>query len=136
MDNKKKILSVDDNPLNNEIITEVLGDDYNVRCVLTGEDALEVALDFKPDLILLDIMLPGIDGYEVCRRICSDERLKDTTIIIVSAKGLLEEMVEGYNAGAYDYITKPYTEDNLRKTVEYFTRSEDMKKLKLQMNGF
>ncbi len=116
---KKKVLSVDDNPLNNEIVVEILGDDYEVRTVSTGEEALEEAFEFLPDLILLDIMLPGIDGYEVCRRLWADERLRDTMIIMVSAKRLLEERVEAYKAGACDYITKPYTRKNLMESVAF-----------------
>jgi len=119
METKKKVLTVDDNPVNNEIVIEILGDDYEVKTASTGKKALEVANKFQPDLILLDIMMPGIDGYETCKQLRSDKKFEHTVIIIVSAKGLLENKIEGYHAGAYDYITKPYTKENLKKSVEF-----------------
>ena len=117
---KSRILSVDDNPDNNEIIQEILSDDYEVRIAASGEEALQIAPEFKPDLILLDIMMPGIDGYETCRRIKADSSLKDTTIIMVSAKDQVDDKVEGYEVGAFDYITKPFTEEDLVNSIEFF----------------
>ena len=117
---KSKILSVDDNPDNNEIIQEILCDDYEVRIAASGEEALQIASEFKPDLILLDIMMPGIDGYETCRRIKADSSLKDAVIIMVSAKDQVDEKVEGYEVGAFDYITKPFTEEDLINSIEFF----------------
>ncbi len=116
----KKILAVDDNCDNIAIIEELLEDDYNLRTAMTGEEALVIASKFKPDLILLDIMMPGIDGYEVCRRLRSKSEFKDTKIIMVTAKGALDDKVSGYEAGADDFITKPFSEDNILETVEFF----------------
>ena len=106
--NKSKILAVDDNPTNNEIIQEMLSEDYDLQIATTGEEALKVAADFRPDLVLLDIMMPGIDGYEVCRRLRASSNLKYTKIILVSAKPMTSERLEGYEAGADDYIAKPF----------------------------
>ena len=117
---KIKVLSVDDNPDNNEIIQEMLCDDYDVQIAATGEEALKLAAEFKPALVLLDIMMPGIDGYETCRRLKADPSLSETIIIMVSAKELLDDKIEGYEAGAYDYITKPFTEDDLKNSIEFF----------------
>jgi len=122
--NRCRILSIDDNPDNNEIIQEILCDDYEVRIASSGEEGLEVASEFKPHLILLDIMMPGIDGYETCRRIKADPTLKDTIVIMVSAKELVDDKVEGYEVGAYDYITKPFSEEDLKDSVEYFLNKD------------
>jgi putative two-component system response regulator len=115
---KKKILSVDDDPNNNEIIQEILGDDYELRIATTGEEALEIAEDFKPDLILLDVMMPGIDGYETCRRIRENAELRNTEIIMVSAKDSVEDKVRGYGANTFEYITKPFSEQVLKRNVK------------------
>ncbi len=120
MQAKKKLLAVDDDPNNIAIVEELFGEHYDLRTAATGEEALETALDFQPDLILLDIMLPEIDGYEVCRRLREHSSLSHTKIIMVSAKGALEDKVTGYEAGANDYITKPFEEKNILESVEFF----------------
>jgi DNA-binding response OmpR family regulator len=117
---KKKILAVDDNPNNNAIVEELFGDRYDLRTATTGEEALQIARDFQPDLILLDIMMPGMDGYEVCRRLRRYPALSETKIIMVTAKGGLEDKVTGYEVGANDYITKPFDEENIMESVKFF----------------
>jgi DNA-binding response OmpR family regulator len=118
----KKILTVDDESLNNEIVQEILSYDYDVKTATTGDEALKIAPDFQPNLILLDIMMPGMDGYEVCRRLRANSALRDTTIIMVSAKEAIEDKVKGYEVGASDYISKPFTEEGLRESVSFFLR--------------
>ena len=113
MQTKKRVLAVDDGKLNLEIIKEILDDEYNLKTATTGEEALEVAIDFRPDVILLDIMLPGMDGYEVCQQIRANPALRYTKIIMVSAKAMTSERIEGYEAGANVYIAKPFDEDEL-----------------------
>jgi len=120
MEVKKKILVVDDDPDNNTIMEELLGEDYHVKIATTGEEALEIALDFLPDIILLDIMMPGINGYEVCRRLREHRALSCMKIIMVTAKGTLEDRVKGYEVSADDYITKPFEEENLLESVRFF----------------
>ena len=120
MSTKKKILAVDDNPDNNAIVEELFDENYDLRLAATGAEALKIAADFVPDLILLDIMLPDIDGYEVCRRLREHAALSQTRIIMVTAKGALEDKVAGYEAGANDFITKPFTEENILESVEFF----------------
>jgi DNA-binding response OmpR family regulator len=120
MNKQKKILAVDDNPNNTAIIEELFGEHYDLRTASNGEDAIKIALEFKPDLILLDIMMPGMDGYEVCRRLRRYPALSETKIIMVTAKGGLEDKVTGYEVGANDYITKPFDEDNILESVEFF----------------
>ncbi len=113
MQAKKRVLAVDDNEFNQEIVKEALDDEYNLKTATTGEEALEVAVDFRPDIILLDIMMPGIDGYEVCQQIRANPALRHTRIIIISAKAMTSERIVGYEAGANAYIAKPFDEDEL-----------------------
>lgn len=120
MSSMKKILAVDDNPDNTAIIEELFDENYDLRVAETGAEALKIAAEFLPDLILLDIMLPDIDGYEVCRRLREHAPLSETRIIMVTAKGALEDKVAGYEVGANDFITKPFTEENILENVEFF----------------
>ncbi|MFB0551861.1 MAG: response regulator transcription factor [Phycisphaerae bacterium] len=117
---KKKILAVDDNPNNTTIIKELFGERYDLRTAATGKKALKTALDFQPDIILLDIMLPDMDGYEVCRLLREHSSLSETKIIMVTAKGALEDKVTGYEVGANDYIAKPFEEKNILESVAFF----------------
>jgi DNA-binding response OmpR family regulator len=115
-------LAVDDNPVNIEIIEALLDEDHNLITATTGEEALKIAPDFRPDLILLDIMMPGMNGYEVCRRLRANSNLMYTKIILVSAKIMTPERLEGYEAGADDYITKPFDEDEFLAKVRVYLR--------------
>ena len=129
MQPKKKILTVDDNPFNNEIIQEILSDDYDLQMATTGEEALKIATDFRPDLILLDIMMPGMNGYEVCRRLRDSSNFIYTKIILVSAKKMTSERLEGYEAGADDYITKPFDSDEFRAKVHVYLRLKHIEEI-------
>ena len=122
---RKKILAVDDEPASLEIIKEALSENYDLRTASTGEEALEIAPEFIPDLIVLDIMMPGIDGYEVCQRLREDLDFKSTPIIMVTAKTKSEEMIEGMKAGAEDYITKPFKVEDLMESIEFFFPSSE-----------
>jgi len=129
MQPKKKILTVDDNPFNNEIIQEILSDDCDLQMATTGEEALKIATDFRPDLILLDIMMPGMNGYEVCRRLRTSSNLKYTKIILVSAKKMASERLEGYEAGADDYITKPFDNDEFIAKIHVYLRLKHIEEI-------
>ncbi len=122
MQDRYKILAVDDDLANLNIITEILSDDYDVKTAETGEEALAVVENIVPDLILLDIMMPGIDGYEVCKRLRSKEALVNTKILFLSAKEMLEERLLGYEVGGDDYITKPFDEEELLAKIRVFLR--------------
>lgn len=115
-----KILAVDDDPNNITILKELLDDNYDFKAATTGEQALEIAQDFRPDIILVDIMMPDMDGYEVCRRLREHCTLKHTKIIMVSARAMVTERLEGYKAGADDYITKPFEGDELLAKVRVY----------------
>ncbi len=122
MQEKRKILAVDDNLTNLAVVEELLGSHYILMTASTGEDALKIAQEFQPDLIVLDIMMPGIDGYEVCRQIRMNPSLRYTKIIIVSVKATVPERLEGYQAGADDYLTKPYDEEELLAKIHAHLR--------------
>ena len=102
------ILVVDDTPANLSLMTGLLRDDYKVKAAIDGEKALRIAQAMpQPDLILLDIMMPGMDGYEVCRRLKADAATRDIPLIFLTAKSGVEDEKMGLDLGAVDYITKP-----------------------------
>ena len=102
------ILVVDDTPENLELMSGLLKDQYRVRVANNGERALRLAAaDPAPDLVLLDVMMPGIDGYEVCRRLKADPATAGTPVIFLTAKAEIEDERQGLSLGAVDYIPKP-----------------------------
>jgi putative two-component system response regulator len=105
---EQTILIVDDEPGNVKILLELLRSEYKIRVANNGEKALQIMFsDDRPDLILLDVIMPGIDGYEVCRQIKSRPEIQDTPVIFLTAKSQVEDEQKGLNLGAVDYITKP-----------------------------
>ena len=116
---KKKILIVDDARENIAILVETLKSDYKVVPALDGEKALKLAqADNHPDLILLDIMMPGIDGYEVCKRLKEDEGTREIPVIFLSGKDSEDEQKKGLALGAIDYITKPIDPSVVQEKVK------------------
>jgi putative two-component system response regulator len=108
--NKEKatILVVDDTPDNIDVLVGILKMDYHIKAAKNGDIALKISrLAESPDLILLDIMMPGIDGYEVCRQLKADHTTRHIPIIFVTAKINIEDEIKGLELGAVDYITKP-----------------------------
>ena len=107
---KQKILIVDDMPINIQILGEALKSEYQIKVATRGEKALEIASsDDPPDLILLDIMMPEMDGFEVCRRLKNDHRMKKKIpVIFITVKDEVEDETKGLSIGAVDYITKPF----------------------------
>ncbi|NOX32453.1 MAG: EAL domain-containing protein [Deltaproteobacteria bacterium] len=114
---KRKILIVDDVPTNITVLTEILMSDYKMVCATNGKDALKLAASSVPDLILLDIMMPDMDGYEACRQLKSDDRTKNIPVIFLTAKKEEEDEVKGLELGAVDYISKPFSSVILRHKV-------------------
>jgi diguanylate cyclase (GGDEF)-like protein len=111
------ILIVDDEISNIEIMNAVLEDDYEVCFATSGQQALTVARTAQPDLVLLDVLMPGIDGFEVCRRIKADPLLADVPIIFTTGLGDTEDEMRGLSLGAIDYVTKPVQPTILRRRV-------------------
>jgi putative two-component system response regulator len=104
---KQTILVVDDVPENIDILKGILQSRYKIKVALNGEKALAIVATSPPDLILLDIMMPGMDGYEVCRRIKNETATRNIPIIFVTAKNEKTDEVEGLELGAVDYLRKP-----------------------------
>lgn len=102
------VLIVDDTEENLDILVETLADDYEVSVAMDGENALESVEEEVPDIILLDIMMPGMDGYEVCRRIKANKKTKDIPVIFLTAVTDIDSKAKGFELGAVDYITKPF----------------------------
>ena len=106
---KQKVLIVDDEQSNIQILKEALVVEYKITFATDGKRALEIAQsDNPPDLILLDIMMPGIDGYEVCKRLKGDEKTKKIPVIFITAKTDDKDESRGLEYGAVDYIKKPF----------------------------
>jgi putative two-component system response regulator len=103
----KKILLVDDEPNNLQLLKQVLNEEYQLLFATNGVKALEAAARHLPDLILLDIMMPGISGYETCERLKANPVTKDIPVIFVTAMSEVEQETQGFDVGAVDYIQKP-----------------------------
>ena len=106
---KQTILIVDDVAANIEILAELLRPDYKIRAATSGEKALKISFsENPPDLILLDVMMPDTDGYEVCRILKASFETKDIPIIFITGKTSIEDEIYGFNLGAVDYVRKPF----------------------------
>jgi serine phosphatase RsbU (regulator of sigma subunit) len=113
------ILVVDDNPVNLQLLVRTLhGTDHRVLAAKDGRAAIEIAKRARPDLMLLDIMMPEVDGFEACRRLKADPATEETVIIFMSALGEVSDKVSGLKLGAVDYITKPIQPDEVLARVE------------------
>jgi len=109
-----KILAVDDVPANLDVLSQSLeADGYNVLVATSGETALDLVRRIEPDLILLDVMMPGIDGFETCRRLKAQENTQDIPVIFLTARSELEGVLEGFLAGGIDYISKPFQKEEV-----------------------
>lgn len=111
------ILLVDDAPTNIQILNEALKDDYRLFFATSGKDALRLATESLPDLILLDVVMPEMDGYEVCRAIKGNALLQNIPIIFITAMSQQEDEAIGLELGAVDYITKPFNPSIVRLRV-------------------
>ncbi len=110
--NKKLILIVDDNPENRKVIgTLLINNGYDVGAASDGQKGLDFIKSEQPDLILLDIMMPGIDGFEVCEKLKSNMETKDIPVIFLTAKTSTADIVKGFRVGGIDYISKPFNSE-------------------------
>ncbi|MBQ9310166.1 MAG: response regulator [Bacteroidales bacterium] len=115
---KYNVLAVDDIPLNLLLVQKMLSRfNFRLRTAANGQQALDAVAAEKPDLILLDLMMPGIDGFEVIRRLRADEATADIQIVILSALNSNEDVVKGFNVGANDFIMKPIIMEKLLSCV-------------------
>ena len=135
-----RILAVDDTPANLEVLIEFLeGEGFDIAIATGGEKALELAGNSKPDLILLDVMMPGIDGFETCRRLMEQEDLEDVPVIFVTARNDLEAIMQGFKAGGDDYVTKPFNKVELlariRTRLERVVLARDVAELRAKLES-
>ncbi|MEA3288590.1 MAG: two-component system response regulator [Campylobacterota bacterium] len=126
MDIQKSILIVDDTELNINTLMDLLDEKYDILAALDGESALEIVEEEENiDLILLDIMMPGLDGFEVCRRLKANSNTQDIPIIFITAKTDDESIEKAYELGGVDYITKPFrAREVLSRIINHLTLSE------------
>lgn len=106
-DRRPRLLLVDDEPTNLHVLRQILGADYRLQFATDGAKALQLAAQQKPDLILLDIMMPTLSGYDVCRQLKAQPATRSIPVIFVSAMAEVDDEAEGFEAGGVDYITKP-----------------------------
>ncbi|MCR9119042.1 MAG: response regulator, partial [bacterium] len=124
-----RILAVDDVAANLLILDELLGDEYELICCESGDKAIELAPKLRPDLILLDIMMPGLDGYETCRQLRAMRELESAKIIMVSAKARIEDRLKGYEVGANDYLSKPFDHGELLAKVNVYLQLKSVEEI-------
>lgn len=115
---KPTVLAVDDTPENLDVVKGILAGDYHIKAAINGKIALKIAGSQAPDLILLDIMMPGMDGYEVCRQLKANPVTRDIPVIFLTAKGETADEAEGFGLGAADYILKPVNPPLLKARVK------------------
>lgn len=114
---RPRILVVDDQPANIQTLYQVLKGDYDVSMATDGAQALAQCQRRAPDLVLLDVVMPGIDGFEVCKRLKSDPALRDIPVIFVTARDSAEDETLGLEVGAVDFIAKPISPPVVRARV-------------------
>ncbi|HRF56014.1 MAG TPA: response regulator [Campylobacterales bacterium] len=112
------ILIVDDTETNIDILVELLGDEYDILVALDGKSALEIASEEIVDLILLDIMMPKMSGFEVCEELKKDDKTRDIPVIFITAKSDDDSIDEAYKIGGIDYVLKPFRPRELRVRVK------------------
>lgn len=122
--NGSKVLVVDDLPANVKLITAILKKDYEIIPAYSGEEAIEKVESEKPDIVLLDIMMPGIDGYEVCKRIKQGDSTRFTPVVMITALSDVEDRIKAIQVGADDFLTKPIN------SQELITRTRSLVKAK------
>ncbi|MBZ2193437.1 response regulator [Pseudoalteromonas arctica] len=114
-----KILAVDDEPFNLEIIEEILEDlDFELQVATNGPECLNMVEGYMPQVILLDVSMPQMNGYEVCKALKANPNTAHIIVMFVSARGTVEERMEGYSVGAEDYIVKPFGHDELKSKLK------------------
>jgi len=118
MSHTKKILIVDDEPNNLQILRQILKDHYSLVFATSGEKAIAAAKQHNPNIILLDIMMPGISGYDVCQHLKSDASTADIPIIFVTAMNEIEDEAHGFDLGAVDFIIKPISSEIVLRRVQ------------------
>lgn len=128
---RKKILVTEDEKNILDSLKEILGEDYDVITATNGAEGVKAAETYKPDLILLDVMMPVMDGMTACKKIKANKEISHIPVIFLTAKGQVYDMEEGIKAGAYAYMIKPFSPARLMAKIdEVFEKIETRKKMK------
>jgi two-component system, sensor histidine kinase and response regulator len=131
----KTILIIDDTPMNLILTSKSLeSEGYQPLTALSGEEGFRLMEEQMPDLILLDISMPVMDGYEVCERLKADNKLKDIPVIFVTANALTEDLVKGFAVGGVDYITKPFKKEELLVRIRTHIELSESRRKIVEMN--
>lgn len=119
MENRPKILSIDDNDANQKLVERVLSGEYEVHTAMSGSSGIEALVNFKPDAILLDVDMPTLDGLRLCRMIRAEPLFASTPILFVSGLDSHEDQARGFQAGGDDYISKPINIQQLKQKLSF-----------------
>ena len=130
-----KILLVDDTPANIDVLRRILGNEgLEISVAMNGETTLTLVGKNRPDLILLDVMMPGIDGFETCERLKANPKTSSIPVIFVTAKTELEDIVRGFQVGSVDYIIKPFKREEVLSRVRTHLKLERMVQEQVSLN--
>ncbi|MBP7792066.1 MAG: response regulator [Candidatus Goldbacteria bacterium] len=128
MAEKKKIVVADDEPFILSALQDTLSEQYSVYSATNGKIAIEEVRNVKPDLIILDIMMPEMDGLEACKILKRDKETSGTPIILLTAKGQITDIEKGFKSGADAYVVKPFSPARLIEKVEEIFEKVEMRK--------
>jgi len=127
MNTRPNLLVVDDEVMNQNIILDLLEDEFEVEFVCNGRECLDSVKQSRPDLILLDVNMPVLNGLDTCKHLRSEREYEDLPIIFISALASAQERLAGYHAGGDDYLTKPFEEEELKAKISLLLKVEDNK---------
>lgn len=122
---RKTILAVDDDPVVLEAVNEVFKSEYNILLAKDGHEAIEVAGDHQIDVILLDIMMPGFDGFSTLMLLKENDKTRDIPVIMLTAVGKKEKIIAAFRDGAAGYVLKPFKEETLRNKIDSVVTEND-----------
>lgn len=134
MDSSQRVLLVDDNATNLDILRRILRKEFALDSAMSGAECLEKISVFRPHLVLLDIMMPGLDGYQTCRQIKTSEAGRYIQVILVSGKGTTADRLRGYEVLADDYIVKPFDHVELLSKVRAYFRLRTIQAERMQQS--
>ena len=116
-----KILIIEDNENDADMVKELLeGEGFRVEAANNGEDGIKKALEMKPDLVVLDLMLPDIDGFKVCEKLKKEPALKNTMVVVLTIKDNIDDITKAFRVGADDYVIKPAVTEFLVRKVKLY----------------
>lgn len=112
------LVAEDDEDILEMVVFDLEDEGYEVLTARDGDAAVALALERRPDLVLLDVAMPGLDGYEVTRRLRADESTRGTPVVLLTARAQVSDVILGFEAGANDYVTKPFRPEELRTRLQ------------------